>query len=73
MTLVDVEVVRFLGGCEATSLAVLHGPPYIRAWIRREQARPGEVVREDHRGGTPRTATRRPRVGAVAQDRQQDS
>ena len=37
VTLVDVEVVRFLGGCEATGMAVLHGPPYIREWIRREQ------------------------------------
>jgi len=37
VTLVDVEVVRFLGGCEAAGIAVLHGPPYIREWIRREQ------------------------------------
>jgi hypothetical protein len=41
VTLVDVEVVRFLGGCEAAGIAVLHGPAYIRAWIRREQDRPG--------------------------------
>jgi hypothetical protein len=41
VTRVDVEVVRFLGGCEAAGIAVLHGPPYIRAWIRREQDRPG--------------------------------
>jgi hypothetical protein len=37
VTLVDVEVVRFLGGCEAAGIAVLHGPPYIREWIAREQ------------------------------------
>ncbi len=37
VTLVDVEVVRFLGGCEAAGIAVLRGPPYIREWIRREQ------------------------------------
>jgi hypothetical protein len=37
VTLVDVEVVRFLGRCEAAGIAVLHGPPYIREWIRREQ------------------------------------
>ena len=37
VTLVDVEVVRFLAGCEAAGIAVLHGPPYIREWIRREQ------------------------------------
>jgi hypothetical protein len=29
VTLVDVEAVRFLGGCEAAGIAVLHGPPYI--------------------------------------------
>jgi hypothetical protein len=39
--LVDVAVVRFLAGCEAAGMAVLHGPPYIREWIRREQDRPG--------------------------------
>jgi hypothetical protein len=37
VTLVDVEVVRFLGGCEAAGIAVLHGPPYIHEWISREQ------------------------------------
>ena len=37
VTLVDVEAVRFLGGCEATGIAVLHCPPYIREWIAREQ------------------------------------
>ena len=41
VTLVDVEVVRFLGDCEAAGMAVLHGPPYIREWIRREHDRPG--------------------------------
>jgi hypothetical protein len=41
VTLVDVEVVRFLGDCEAAGMAVLHGPPYIREWIRRERDRPG--------------------------------
>ena len=37
VTLVDVEVVRFLGNSEATGIAVLHGPLYIREWISREQ------------------------------------
>ena len=37
VTLVDVEAVRFLGACEAAGIAVLHGPPYIREWIAREQ------------------------------------
>jgi hypothetical protein len=37
VTLVDVEVVRFLGTCEMKGTALLHGPPYIREWISREQ------------------------------------
>ena len=36
VTLVDVEVVRFLGTCEQEGTELLHGPPYIREWIRRE-------------------------------------
>ncbi len=39
VTLVDVEVVRFLGVCEAEGIALLHGSPYIREWIAREQHR----------------------------------
>jgi hypothetical protein len=35
--LVDVEVVRFLGGCEAAGMPLLHCSPYIREWIAREQ------------------------------------
>jgi hypothetical protein len=73
VTLLDVEVVRFLGMCEKEGTAFLHCPPHIHEWIRRKQDRPGEGVRADQRGGTPRTAVRRPRVGAVAHDRQQDS
>ena len=37
VTLVDVEVVRFLGTCEKAGTALLHCPPYIREWIAREQ------------------------------------
>jgi hypothetical protein len=37
VTLVDIEVVRFLGGCEAAGIPILHCPPYIREWIAREQ------------------------------------
>ena len=37
VTLVDVEVVRFLGTCEKEGTAHLHCPPYIREWISREQ------------------------------------
>jgi anti-anti-sigma regulatory factor len=37
VTLVDVEVVRFLGMCEKEGTELLHCPPYIREWISREQ------------------------------------
>ena len=37
MTLVDVEVVRFLGRCEQEGTELLHCPLYIREWISREQ------------------------------------
>jgi anti-anti-sigma regulatory factor len=36
VTLVDVEVVRFLGTCEQEGTELLHCPPYIREWIARE-------------------------------------
>ena len=37
VTLVDVEVVRFLGTSEKAGTALLHCPPSIREWIAREQ------------------------------------
>ena len=39
VTLVDVEMVRFLGVCEAAGIVLLHCSPYIREWIAREQHR----------------------------------
>lgn len=39
VTLVDVEVVRFLSVCEAEGSTIRHGPRYIREWMRREQDR----------------------------------
>ena len=36
VTLVDVDVVRFLGACSAEGVEVLHCPPYIRVWMLRE-------------------------------------
>jgi len=36
VTLVDVDVVRFLGIIELQGIEVLHCSPYIREWIRRE-------------------------------------
>ena len=40
VTLVDAEVVRFLGACEAEGSTVLCAP-YIREWMCREQDREG--------------------------------
>ena len=37
VTLVDVQVVRFLGRCEQEGTELLHCPLYIREWISREQ------------------------------------
>ena len=37
VSLVDVEVVRFLGACEAQGVRVLRCSPYIRQWISRER------------------------------------
>jgi anti-anti-sigma regulatory factor len=37
VTLVDVEVVRFLGLCESKGVELEHCPPYIREWVFREQ------------------------------------
>src|SRR5215470_10194315 len=37
VTVVDVEVVRFLGSCERKRTELLHCPSYIREWISCEQ------------------------------------
>ena len=37
VTLVDVEAVRFLIGCEDAGIELLHCSPYIRQWMDREQ------------------------------------
>jgi anti-anti-sigma regulatory factor len=36
VSLVDVDVVRFLRNCEAQGAQVLHCSPYIREWMARE-------------------------------------
>ena len=41
VTLVDVEVVRFLNTCEENNVQLLHCSPYIREWIIREKNRGG--------------------------------
>jgi hypothetical protein len=38
VTLVDVEVVRFLIRCEDEGIEVVRCPPYVRQWILRERA-----------------------------------
>jgi hypothetical protein len=38
VTLVDLEAVRFLIGCEFAGIELLHCSPYIRQWMAREQA-----------------------------------
>jgi anti-anti-sigma regulatory factor len=37
VTLVDVEIVRFLSACETSGIELLHCCPYIREWMRRER------------------------------------
>jgi anti-anti-sigma regulatory factor len=37
VTLVDLEVVRFLSACETSGIELLHCCPYIREWISRER------------------------------------
>ena len=38
VTLVDVEVVRFLSECEDRGIVLVPCPPYVREWILRERA-----------------------------------
>jgi anti-anti-sigma regulatory factor len=38
VTIVDVEVVRFLGAHETEGVKIAHCPQYIREWIARERA-----------------------------------
>ena len=49
VTLVNVEVVRFLSDCEDEGIVLLHCPPYIREWILRERA---EGIRSQVPDGT---------------------
>jgi len=39
VTLVDVDTVQFLAGCEAGGIELLNCAPYIREWISRENDR----------------------------------
>jgi hypothetical protein len=37
VTLVNVEVIRFLSDCADERVVLIHCPPYVREWILREQ------------------------------------
>ena len=37
VTVVDVEVVRFLGACKADGVKIVHCSPYIRKWMAQER------------------------------------
>lgn len=39
VTLVDIEMVRWLNTCEKGGVELLHCPPYMREWIIRENTR----------------------------------
>ena len=39
VTLVDVEIVRFLNDCEKNGVELLHCWPYIQEWMSREKGR----------------------------------
>ena len=41
VTLVDLEVVRFLISCEDEGIELVQCPPYVREWILRERAEGG--------------------------------
>jgi hypothetical protein len=37
LSLVDVDVVRFLGTCQAAGIKIVHSSPYINDWIAKER------------------------------------
>jgi anti-anti-sigma regulatory factor len=37
VTVVDAEVVRFLGACKADRVKIVHCSPYIRKWMAQER------------------------------------
>jgi hypothetical protein len=39
VTIVDLDVVHFLGTCEKEGTQLLHCPPFVREWISREGER----------------------------------
>ena len=47
VSLADVEGVRFLNGCEATGVSVVHCSPYIREWMLRERTERNKYEAEE--------------------------
>jgi anti-anti-sigma regulatory factor len=47
LVLVDRDIVRFLQACKRDGIAFRNCPPYIRAWIDREEEQPDPSVRRD--------------------------
>ena len=47
ITLVDIEVVRFLNRCEDEGIEVVHCPAYVRKWMQRERAEGGQAGSSD--------------------------
>ena len=47
VTLVDVEVVRFLNRCDDEGIEVVHCPAYVREWMQRERAEGGQFGSSD--------------------------
>lgn len=41
VTLVDLDVIRFLVACEEEGVELVECPPYVREWILRERAEGG--------------------------------
>jgi anti-anti-sigma regulatory factor len=41
VTLVDIEIVRFLNACEKGGVELLNSWPYIQEWMNREKGREG--------------------------------
>jgi glutathione synthase/RimK-type ligase-like ATP-grasp enzyme len=48
ITLVDVEVVRFLEGCKAAGVTIVNSPQYIREWMDREREFHSEASENEH-------------------------
>ena len=37
LTLVDIDIIRFLGTCEASGVELVNCSPYIREWMKEER------------------------------------